>query len=179
MKAFLGACCIVLLLAGCSVPRAIREGGPMPGQRVDPVGKVLILGVKDGQEQGQSPAQGSGQELVDSLRKVLAEHSVPLSTTPAQALPAGFDEAVSGGWNYVLKGEITHWEDNATAWSGKGDKLFISVELYDAKTKQLVAAATEQRTATGFTFVSGTPDRFMDEVSVGALSKIYGWPIAK
>jgi len=93
------------------------------------------------------------------------------------ALEQGFADAERGGFTYVLKGTITHWEDNATAWSGKGDKLNISAELYDVRSRTLVAAATDKRTATGFTLVSGTPDRFMDEVANGALNQIYGWPI--
>jgi hypothetical protein len=32
-----------------------------------------------------------------------------------------------------------------------------------------------KRVATGATFVSGSPNRFMDEVSAGALDKIYEW----
>jgi hypothetical protein len=94
-------------------------------------------------------------------------------------LEKGFAEAERSGFSYVLKGTITLWEDNATAWSGKGDKLNVSAELYDVHTHSLVAAATDKRTATGFTLVSGTPDRFMDDVANGALSQIYGWPVKK
>jgi hypothetical protein len=92
-------------------------------------------------------------------------------------LSSGLNEAQEANFDYVLKCVITLWQDNATAWSGNGDKLSISVELYDAKTRQLVAAASHRRVATGATFVSGSPDRFMSEVSTGALSQIYGWPV--
>jgi len=164
------------LIGGCSVPRSVKEGGPISGQVVNPAGKVLILGIKNGQEQDQPEANGSGQGLVSALRQALSTHSVPLSTTQTTDLSSGFDEAQKVNFDYVLKCLITLWQDNATAWSGNGDKLSISVELYDAKTRLLVAAATHQRVATGATFVSGSPDRFMGEVSTGALSQIYGWP---
>lgn len=117
--------------------------------------------------------------MVDAFRKVLAMHGIPMSVTADKSLTEGFADAERGGFTYVLKGTITHWEDNATAWSGKGDKLFVSAELYDAHTHTLIAAATDKRTATGLTFVSSTPDRFMDQVAVGTLSQIYGWPITK
>ena len=167
---------VALLAGGCSVPRSVKEGGPISGQVVNPAGKVLILNVADGQEQGQSVAHGSGQGMVSSLRKVLATHGVPLSTTEKVDLSSGLGEAQQSGFDYVLKAVITLWQDNATAWSGNGDKLSVSVELYDAKARHLVAAASHQRVATGATFVSGSPDRFMDEVAVGALGQIYGWP---
>lgn len=167
---------LALLIGGCSIPRSVKEGGPMSGFVVNPAGKVLILNIQDGQEQGQPAASGSGQGMVSALRQVLSAHSVPLSTTDKMNLSSGFDEAKKANFDYVLKCVIALWQDNATAWSGNGDKLSISVELYDTKTRQLVAAASHKRVATGATFVSGSPDRFMGEVSTGALSQIYDWP---
>lgn len=165
-----------LFLCACSVPRSVKEGGVIAGQAVSPSAKVLILSVVDGREQGQDPASGSGQGMVASLRKMLALHRIPLSTTPASSLEEGFKQAAAQGMDYVLECSITLWEDNATAWSGKGDKLSISVQIYDVRSHLLIAAATHDRTATGFTLAAGSPDRFEDEVALGALSKIYGWP---
>jgi hypothetical protein len=162
-------------LTACSIPRSIAEGGPMANRQVDPAGRVLILSIANGQEQSQDSAPGSGQGVVAALEKVMASHGVPLSATATSALPSGLDEAQRAGFRYVLKGTITLWEDNATVWSGNGDKLTIHLELYDARSRELVAAATHKRVATGFTFVSGTPDRFMDEVAAGALGRLYGW----
>lgn len=166
---------LCLVATACSIPHSVREGGLVAGQQINPKTTVLVLNVKDGQEQGQSPAAGSGQGMVAALRRALSTHGIPLSVTQSSDLSTGFDQARQHGFHYVMHCVITLWQDNATAWSGNGDKLNISVEVYDANTHQLVAAATHKRTATGATFVSGSPDRFMDEVAVGALSRIYGW----
>lgn len=167
---------LCIVATGCSVPRSVKEGGPIAGYQVSPKATVLILNVKDGQEQGQAPAVGSGQGMVAALRKALSAHGVPLSISQSSELSTGFDEAQRSGFNYVMQCVISLWQDNATAWSGNGDKLNISVELYDAKTHRLIAAGSDKRTATGATFVSASPDRFMDEVATGALGRIYGWP---
>jgi hypothetical protein len=165
-----------IALAGCSIPRSAAEGGPVPGQIVVPDAKVLVLAVSDGQEQGQDAAPGSGQGMTTALRKALVAHAVPMSITEQTALSPAFDEATKGRFAYVLKSSITFWEDNATAWSGNGDKLPVSVELYNARSRTLAAAASHRRVATGATFASGSPNRFMDECATGALAKIYGWP---
>lgn len=175
MKYILVGICM-LFLAACSVPRNVREGGPISGQQINPAGTVLVLSVKDGQEQGQLPAMGSGQGMVAALRKALSTHGIPLSISQSTDLSRGFDEAQKNDYMYVLQCVITLWQDNATAWSGNGDKLNISTEMYDAKTRRLVAASSDKRTATGATFVSASPDRFMDQVAVGALGRLYGWP---
>ena len=167
---------LTILVLGCSVPRSEPEGGTIIGQAVNPSGKVLILGVRDGQEQGQEPANGSGKGMAAALRKVLMAHSIPISTTESLNNTQGFEEAEKLNFDYIMKCSITLWEDNATAWSGKGDKLKISIELFDVKSKQLVGEAGFYRVATGFTLAAGSPDRFMDECAEGALAKIYGWP---
>jgi hypothetical protein len=166
---------LLLLALGCSVPHSIPEGGIVKGQSINPIGKVLILAVQDGQEQGQSPAPGSGRGMVAALRTVLMNHSIPFTTSDSMTNMQGFEEAQKLNFDYVMKCTITLWEDNATAWSGKGDKLKISVELFDVKSKQLVAVASHYRVSTGATFVSAAPDRFMDECAAGALGKIFGW----
>jgi hypothetical protein len=170
---------LFLSVAACSVPRSRAEGGPLANHQVVPTAKVLILSIADGQEQGQKPASGSGQGMVAALRTVWATHGVPLSTTATASVQAGIEEARRTGFDYVLQSTITLWEDNATAWSGNDDKLNISCELYDVNSRELIAAVTHKRVATGFTFVSGSPDRFMDEVAAGALDKIYGWPLGR
>ena len=124
----------VMLLAGCSVPRNVREGGPVAGQAISPQATVLMLAVSNGQEQGQSAAMGSGQGMADAMRNVLTAHGVPLSTSQKTDLSQGFEEAARGNFAYVMQCVITLWQDNATAWSGNGDKLNISVQVYDAKT---------------------------------------------
>jgi Domain of unknown function (DUF4823) len=168
-----GALCISL--SGCSIPLSRADGGPVANHQVDPAARVLILNIADGQESGQSPAPGSGRGLVAALVKVMGAHSVQISTTTTADLSAGLGEAQKAGFDYVLKSTITLWEDNATAWSGNGDKLSIYVELYDSKSRELVAAATHRRVATGETLMPGSPDRFIDTVATGALGKIYGW----
>lgn len=179
MKRFVLAAVACIVVAGCSVPKSVREGGPIAGQVVSAQKRVLVLSVTDGREQGQDPANGSGQAVVASVRKYLTLHAIPMSVSSSLSTEQGINEANAQGFDYVLKPTITLWEDNATAWSGKGDKLSISIELFDAHTHQLVAAATHKRVATGATLVGGSPDRFIDEVCNGALGKIYGWADAR
>ncbi len=166
---------LCISLAGCSIPLSKADGGPVANHAVDPAARVLILNVADGQEMDESPAPGSGRGLVAALGKVMSAHDIQISATATSDLSTGLAEAQRAGFAYALKSTITSWEDNATAWSGNGDKLTVYVELYDAKSHQLVAAATHKRVATGVTFMSGSPDRFLDEVAAGALGKIYGW----
>jgi len=114
----LGVSVCLATVIGCSIPHAIPEGRVVPGQTINRQGKVLIMNAADGQEQGQPVATGSGQEFVAAVRDSLLDHSIPASTTQTLDLNQACDEAQKMGFDYVLKPQITFWEDNATAWSG-------------------------------------------------------------
>jgi hypothetical protein len=175
MKPMLLIAALFLPLVGCSIPLSRADGGPVANHEVDPASRVLILNIADGQEIDQPIAPGSGQGLVAALGKVMSAHGVQISTTATSDLSTGIAEARKANFGYIMKSTITLWEDNATAWSGNGDKLSIYVELYDSKSRELVAAATHRRVATGATLMAGSPDRFLDQAATGALGKIYGW----
>jgi hypothetical protein len=111
-----------------------------------------------------------------ALANDLVAHRVTVSFFPSLDLTSAFAAAQQQGFAYVLSPSISLWEDNATIWSGNGDKLTLSLEMYDASTQKLVAIATHRRVATGATMLNQSPDRFIDEACAGSLSKIYGWP---
>lgn len=179
IKEFLSAVGLLTTISACSIARSVPDGRVVSGQAINNKGEVLIMNIADGQEQGEPVAKGSGQAMVSAIKDVLLNHNVPVTTSQAIDLIPAFDEAEKVGSEYTLRCVITLWEDNATFWSGNGDKLRISLELYSSKQRKLVAKTGYYRVGTGFTFVSGTPQRFMGEAAEGALNRIYGWDPSK
>jgi hypothetical protein len=48
------------------------------------------------------------------------------------------EAARAGGHDYLIFPEIKHWEDRATEWSGKSDKIEVRITIIDARTGDLV-----------------------------------------
>ena len=52
------------------------------------------------------------------------------------------DKAVSVDADYLFYTKILHWEDRATEWNGRSDKITMSYVIYDVSTGQKVASTT-------------------------------------
>ena len=61
---------------------------------------------------------------------------------------------------YVLKAQILHWEDRATEWSAKPDRVKISLPLY--KSGQLIGSALVSAKSSYWTFGADHPEDLMD-----------------
>ena len=93
----------------------------------------------------------------------------------ATGLQAAFDEAHSLDSRYVLRAELTHWEDRLTWMSNRPDKATLSVELYDVSSRDLVAAGTHTVTGATEEYVDRHPDRFIPELADGSMARVFGW----
>ncbi len=177
MKLYLPSAIAVVfgLCLACSVPRTRVVGEVVPGQSINPAGKFLILSCDDAQERGEEVTKGSSNALVSAVRDRMMQHSMKISITQATALEAGYREAKENSFDYLVRPSFTNWEDNATAWSGNGDKAGISLEVFDARTHTMLAASSYNRTATGFTLAPGSPMRFIDDAADKTLSQIFHW----
>lgn len=80
-------------------------------------------------------------------------------------------------YDYMLRGRITEWEDNATSWSGKRDTVATSIELYDLTPTVLTSSAHRQRGST-FALTDSTPDRMLVEAVQAALGRAIGSSLA-
>jgi hypothetical protein len=158
----------VLGLAACSASR-ISNVQVYPGMAVDRKERVLLLRVPDG------PANHRGSATLAALRDALASHGVPLAPSDTIDLSTGFDEAAALRCAYILRAEVILWEDRLTWMSNRPDKATISVELWDASSRALVASGTHAVTGAIEEYVDRHPDRFVPELADASLGRIFGW----
>jgi hypothetical protein len=76
--------------------------------------------------------------------------------------------------DYLLRGEVTEWEDNATEWSGKGDSIGLSAELFRVADGKMVSTASIRKKASAFAFVSRSPERFAQFIASSTAAKLFG-----
>jgi hypothetical protein len=163
------------LVLACVPIHRVSTGGIVPGQSVSHQGKVLLLPIPDGVEREEGPAIGSGNLVYSSVRDTLIGKGIAVITTDKTEMSSAFTEAAELGCEYLLKGAIPEWEDNATEWSGRPDVAALSLELYNARERTLVASATHRVASSTAQMFSRKPDRFVPELVDHTLGKIFGW----
>jgi hypothetical protein len=165
---------VAVLALGCAAKRSI-EGAWLPGQELQPGASILIVPVEDGVEREDGPAHGSGAAVTAAIRDKLLARGFPPRLAESTSVSDALTEASELQLVYVLKGVITEWEDNATAWSGKPDRAALSVELHDVESGEMVAAAHYRVASPAATLTSKQPDRFIPEIVDNALARLLKW----
>ena len=142
----------------------------LPGKTIQKGAKVLLVPVPDG------PPRHSGSATLAALRDALVAHGFSPIVSDAAGLQAAFDEARSFECQYVLRAEVTHWEDRLTWMSNRPDKATLSVEVYEVASREMVASGTHAVTGATEEYVDRHPDRFVPELADGSLGRVFGWP---
>jgi Domain of unknown function (DUF4823) len=162
----------LLTACGTSVQ---SSGGVVTGKTLLPSAKVLIIPFADAIDKGGKTIGGSGGAVTGAMRDNLLAHGASPATADSKTLADGLIEAQKLGYNYVLKGSLINWEDNATEWSGRPDTAGITIEVYDTNFRELLGSATENVRASMVSYTAGSPDRFAPALADLALSKTFGW----
>lgn len=170
-----GSAVAAVIALGCATTRS-TTGQLVPGAKVAPASRVLIMRLPDVVEKGEGIVGGTGEAVTAAIRDDLMAHGYSVMTSDKRALPDAFGEAAPLEATYVLRGAIAEWQDNATEWSSNPDKAALSLELYEVSTKQLVATGGHRVAGQALTLATGqTPMRFVPELADHSLAKIFGW----
>jgi hypothetical protein len=135
-------------------------GGVMAGQHVATNRAVYVAPIKDVVDTDGDVAAGSGNLVSTCLRDELTERKIPVVASPT-------------GDCYVMRGTITHWEDHATEWNFSPDKVGMSLEMTDGRSRELVAEARAEVTSSALEFVHAEPDRLAPQLAREAIKRVY------
>lgn len=168
------ACGLLPFAAACTATRSSNVV-VVPGKLVPRGSKVYVLAVPDGQQRKDGPAAGSGLAVGIGLRDALFAQGFPPLLADGSDLEAGLAEAGRLGYDYLVRGSIVQWEDNATQWSFNPDIATVSVALYDVRRRELVATSAHTVEGSDSDYKARTTDRFIPELADHTLGALFGW----
>jgi len=59
-------------------------------------------------------------------------------TTNCSSIDSCLNEAKDSGYSYLVYPEILHWEERATEWSGKPDRIEVKITLLSADNGEII-----------------------------------------
>lgn len=135
-----------MLLSGCYVSR--RELAIQVPASV-PVGTPIeVVKPADGTFEAEK-YDGSGNTAAGKLTAALIPY-FPGSTVVNASTSQG----------YVIKPQLLHWENRATEWSGKADRVKVSLPLY--RSGKLVGSALVTASSSWWTMGGDHPEDLLD-----------------
>jgi len=106
-----------------------------------PGSTVMLMQVFDN---GGTEGSGSGGKVYAGTIGALERHQCRVLPTAAISVQPALDDALAAHARYLLRIQIIEWEAHATAWTGEPDKGQISADLYEVRTRQIVARVSRE-----------------------------------
>ncbi len=118
-----------ILLLSCTAHFQQIDITDKPQTKLDSQDKVLIATSQDGRY-GTINYSGSGHMTSQAIMTAFARHTKHVSiTATCSSIDSCLNEAKNNGHSYLVYPEVLHWEDRATEWSGKPDRIEVKITL--------------------------------------------------
>lgn len=171
MKSKLLCLVTAILAAGCASTYTYNELQPVT-TRLDRTRGVLISTPQDGWY-GTIQYRNSGKMTANAVRAAFSKYASRVDVVDS----CHGDDCLSGidteRYGYYVKPEINHWEERATEWSGKPDRIEIQLVIFDAATKRELANSSYTGKSKWATFGGDHPQDLLTEPTNQYVSSLY------
>ncbi|WP_417514750.1 DUF4823 domain-containing protein [Minwuia sp.] len=152
----------VILLTGCSNKFKTDQFTPPPAP-IAQGAKAIIMMAEDGQYGGRQYF-GSGRMLSEQTQAAVSKHLSNVAMSTAPNLHTALSDAPTSSVDYVIEPKILHWEDRATEWSGRPDRITIKIVVWDAKTGKSISTSLERASSKWATLGGDHPQDLLPQL---------------
>ena len=162
---------VVLFLVGCtnSYKVARLQTATLPA------GSTAYIGLPEDGRYETTTYSGSGNKVATAVADTFLPY---FSRVEVATSPTSFDQtlaaASSRGMAYALYPTIVHWEDRATEWSGKSDRVTVRLDVVDARSRQVIDTATLEGKSKFMTFGGDVPEDMLKPSLQQYAEKLFG-----
>ena len=161
----------LIVLSGCSSSYKHNEY-QKPELKLDQSVGVLISTPENGWYD-QTEYRNSGRMTANAIRGAFVKNTRKVSITTECKGAECLDNIDANKYGYYVEPVILHWEDRATEWSGKSDKIEIQIITYDAKTKKEIGNTAFSGSSKWATFGGDHPQDLLEEPTNQYVETLY------
>jgi hypothetical protein len=156
MKHLLSLLLLAVLCSGCVhtyTARTISRTGPLSTNTA-----ALVALPEDGRFE-KIPYPGSGRKAALAVSKAFSKHLRSVDVTAqTDTLAKHLEQARAGKFDYLIVPTIIHWEDRATEWSGRSDRIEIEVRAVDVPSEKTLSLGSVTGKSKWATFGGDVPE---------------------
>lgn len=162
---------VALFVTGCSSTYKYSELAPIE-TNLDSRKGVLISTPEDA-SYGSTQYRGSGRMTANAVRAAFSKNASKVDLTANCRGDDCLDTIDVRKYGYYVKPIILQWEDRATEWSGRPDRIEIQLVIYDAATKRELANSSYTGTSKWATFGGDRPQDLLPEPTYQYVNGLY------
>lgn len=161
----------ILFLSGCSSSYKYNEYQAPEVKLAQNVS--VVISVPENGWYGQTEYKNSGRMTANVIRSAFSKNTQKVTVTSNCKGKECLNSIDSNEYGYFIEPIILHWEDRATEWSGKSDKIEIQMITYDLKTKKEIANTTFSGKSKFMTLGGDHPQDLLDEPANKYVETLY------
>ncbi len=172
MSHLLAPAALVALLSGCA---ATYEQAPVrhTQESLKRDARIAIV-VPENASYGSENYARSGEYTANALRQAFQPYASQVSVSDScKSVECVRDEHSGKPLDYVVIPEIEHWEDRATEWSGKPDKIRVLIEVFDAQSSEKLHSTVISGKSQWATMGGDHPQDLLDEPVESFVKSLY------
>ena len=120
------------------------------------VSKPGVFGAKVYQESGAQTSAEIARSLAGQMERVV------IASGPRPYADA-LSSARRGGFDYLIVPKIQHWEERATEWSGKPDRIRVEIFVYEVRSGALLGSVAINGVSRWATFGGDHPEDLLKQ----------------
>ncbi len=146
-----------ILATGCSSKYKQTELEGNDSIKLDPKASVYI-----GSPQ-KTNYKGSDTYTTLAIKQALSKHNIKNYISKCDNFDVCLDEAINKPYVYLIMPDILQWEDRATEWSGKPDRIEIKLSVYNINNRESLRAVILKASSKWATFGGDHPQDLLPE----------------
>ncbi len=118
--------------------------------------------------------EDSGRQTGEAIVRTASPHVArAVLADVSESAERARESAESGGATHLVYPEILHWEDRATEWSGKPDRIRIRLQVFEVASGKLVNAAEVTGKSRWGTFGGDHPQDLLDRAVGDYMQEVF------
>lgn len=156
---------ISVFLVGCVHTYEMNSGGAGTPQARVSKGAAFFVGVSENGRLQDRIYYDSGEMLTRAIVEALERHGAKVRAAKDPAtVEENLANARSKSAQYLIQPTIVHWEDRATEWSGKPDRVLIRLALLGVATGKTLDSTELSANSKWATFGGDHPQELLPEL---------------
>jgi hypothetical protein len=161
MKQYINLLIIALLITGCTA--TYHQQALSDNARKLDKGKGVFISVPEDGRYGNHEYFNSGKMTANAVKAALLKYTNTVKVSNECHADNCFSVIPIETYSYYVKPEILHWEDRATEWSGKPDRLEVMLTVFDTATGAEISTVSLNGKSKFLTFGGDHPQDLLPE----------------
>jgi hypothetical protein len=163
---------LAVILSGC-VSKYKTDAFEAPVQTLPADASAYVTLAKDG-SYGSKYYPNSGSLVSSATNAAISLHLTRVQVaTEVETIEEALSRAEDLGLTYVFQPTILHWEDRATEWSGRPDRITIKIVVWDVTARKDISSTVLRASSKWATFGGDHPQDLLPGSITPFVNKLF------